>query len=159
MDRPVSSSDPSGRLERGEEGSIGNGSTVSNQTRIVGGWMCGTRANHDSAMPLAALLERVSNLGNGFFVALWIVAVTLLVWQRRRKSGGEGGGMERDAKGDTKAPEPVHCGDITLDELRVFDGRDPKKPLYVAVRGKVYDVTRGMAFYGPGCAYSCFTGR
>lgn len=46
--------------------------------------------------------------------------------------------------------QPVMCGDITLESLGKFDGRDFLKPLYFAVRGKVYDVTKGKDFYGPG---------
>ena len=29
------------------------------------------------------------------------------------------------------APEPVMCGELTLEELRAFDGSDPSKPLYL----------------------------
>lgn len=46
--------------------------------------------------------------------------------------------------------QPVMCGDITPDSLNKYDGRDFLKPLYFAVRGKVYDVTKGKDFYGPG---------
>ena len=46
--------------------------------------------------------------------------------------------------------QPVMCGDITLESLRKYDGRDFLKPLYFAVRGKVFDVTTGKDFYGPG---------
>ena len=46
--------------------------------------------------------------------------------------------------------QPVMCGDITLESLSNFDGTDFLKPLYFAVRGKVYDVTKGKDFYGPG---------
>ena len=46
--------------------------------------------------------------------------------------------------------QPVMCGDVTLESLSKFDGRDFLKPLYFAVRGKVYDVTKGKDFYGPG---------
>ena len=31
-------------------------------------------------------------------------------------------------------PEPVMCGELTLDELRAFDGSDPSKPLYLVRR-------------------------
>jgi hypothetical protein len=48
---------------------------------------------------------------------------------------------------------PVPCGDITIDELSKFDGGDPFKPIYFAVRGKVYDVTKGREFYGSGEFY------
>lgn len=143
-------------LKGNEVDLIGTIRTVSHRTRVGG---CRTSARGASDMPLSALLERVSSLGNGFFVALWIVVVTLLVWQRWRRRNGGAGDAEGGAQGETDAVKPVHCGDITLEELRAFDGRDPTKPLYVAVRGKVYDVTRGKQFYGPGQAYSCFTGR
>jgi len=39
--------------------------------------------------------------------------------------------------------EPVQLGDVTLDELKAFDGSDPKKPLLMAIRGNVYDVSMG----------------
>ena len=41
-------------------------------------------------------------------------------------------------------------GDMTLLELSKYDGRDPFRPLLLAVRGQVFDVTLGRAFYGPG---------
>lgn len=46
----------------------------------------------------------------------------------------------------------VPCGDITLEELTKYDGRDPFRPLYLAVQGDVYDVTKGRDFYGPGAS-------
>ena len=40
---------------------------------------------------------------------------------------------------------------FTLEELRKFDGSGPSGQLYVAVGGKVFDVTQGgREFYGPG---------
>ena len=46
------------------------------------------------------------------------------------------------------------CGDITPEELAKHDGRDPFKPIYFSVQGRVFDVTAGRDFYGPG-APSC----
>ena len=40
--------------------------------------------------------------------------------------------------------------DFTVQELLEFNGSDPEKPICMAVRGKVYDVSRGKDFYGPG---------
>ncbi|AQK75722.1 putative steroid-binding protein 3 [Zea mays] len=49
--------------------------------------------------------------------------------------------------------------ELTAAQLRAYDGTDPSKPIYVSVRGKVYDVTSGRGFYGPGGAYAVFAGR
>jgi membrane-associated progesterone receptor component len=38
--------------------------------------------------------------------------------------------------------EPVQLGDVTEEELRAYDGSDPNKPLLMAIKGKIYDVSR-----------------
>ena len=43
-------------------------------------------------------------------------------------------------------------------ELEDGDGTDGA-PIYVALRGRVYDVSAGTKFYGPGKAYNHFVGR
>ena len=49
---------------------------------------------------------------------------------------------------------------LTLEELRGYDGSDPSLPIYLAVKGIVFDVTPGAEkFYGPGKSYSKFAGR
>lgn len=52
------------------------------------------------------------------------------------------------------AAAAVTVGDVRLtpQQLAGFDGSDPSKPLYIAVRGKIYDVSAGRSFYGPGAA-------
>ena len=47
----------------------------------------------------------------------------------------------------------------TLAELREYDGAHGRKGILFALRGKVYDVTRGWSFYGPGGGYSMLGGR
>mmetsp|Transcript_33597 Transcript_33597/g.78717 ORF Transcript_33597/g.78717 Transcript_33597/m.78717 type:complete len:289 (+) Transcript_33597:3-869(+) len=47
---------------------------------------------------------------------------------------------------------------FTKEELKAFDGSDSSKPLYLAIAGKVFDVTRGSKHYGPGGGYSFFAG-
>ncbi len=49
--------------------------------------------------------------------------------------------------------------DYSLSELARYDGSDPDKPLLIAIRGQVYDVTRGRDFYGPGGPYEMFAGK
>ena len=51
-------------------------------------------------------------------------------------------------------------GNLTTAELSQFDGRkDSKKPILLAVKGRIFDVTRGRDFYGDGGPYNCFAGR
>ena len=52
----------------------------------------------------------------------------------------------------TLPPTAPQLGPMTLLELSKYDGRDPLRPLLLAVRGRVFDVTMGRAFYGPGAA-------
>ncbi|OEL17481.1 Membrane steroid-binding protein 2 [Dichanthelium oligosanthes] len=56
-------------------------------------------------------------------------------------------------------PPPVQLGEVTEEELRAYDGSDPKKPLLMAIKGQIYDVTQSRLFYGPGGPYALFAGR
>jgi len=56
-------------------------------------------------------------------------------------------------------PEPVQVGEITEEELRQYDGSDPEKPLLMAIKGQIYDVSQSRMFYGPGGAYALFAGK
>ncbi|CAN6626502.1 hypothetical protein TRVA0_010S03268 [Trichomonascus vanleenenianus] len=48
---------------------------------------------------------------------------------------------------------------LTEDQLARHDGSDPALPIYVAIDGKVYDVSSNPGMYGPGGSYSFFSGR
>ncbi|KAI3421620.1 Cytochrome b5 heme-binding domain-containing protein [Psidium guajava] len=55
--------------------------------------------------------------------------------------------------------EPVQLGDVTEEQLRAYDGSDPSKPLLMAIKGQIYDVSLSRMFYGPGGPYALFAGR
>ncbi|KMT18852.1 hypothetical protein BVRB_2g029570 [Beta vulgaris subsp. vulgaris] len=55
--------------------------------------------------------------------------------------------------------EPVQLGEVTEEELRKYDGSDLKKPLLMAIKGQIFDVSRGRMFYGRDGPYSMFAGR
>ncbi|RVW27066.1 Membrane steroid-binding protein 2 [Vitis vinifera] len=40
-------------------------------------------------------------------------------------------------------PPPVQLGEITEEELKTYDGSDSKKPLLMAIKGQIYDVSQG----------------
>jgi len=48
---------------------------------------------------------------------------------------------------------------FTLEQLKEFDGKDPDKPVYISIKGTVFDVTRKRDTYGPGGSYSIFAGK
>jgi len=54
---------------------------------------------------------------------------------------------------------PVQVGEITEEELKAYDGSDSKKPLLMAIKGQIYDVTQSRMFYGPGGPYALFAGK
>ncbi|KAF6989271.1 hypothetical protein CFC21_006617 [Triticum aestivum] len=56
-------------------------------------------------------------------------------------------------------PPPVQLGEVDEEELRQYDGSDPKKPLLMAIKGQIYDVTQSRMFYGPGGPYALFAGK
>eukprot|EP01024_Parvocaulis_polyphysoides_P058958 TRINITY_DN6367_c0_g1_i8.p4 TRINITY_DN6367_c0_g1~~TRINITY_DN6367_c0_g1_i8.p4 ORF type:complete len:144 (-),score=26.78 TRINITY_DN6367_c0_g1_i8:477-908(-) len=47
---------------------------------------------------------------------------------------------------------------VTIDQLKQYDGSDPKKPMLLAIQGRIFDVSRGKQFYGPKGVYP-FAGR
>jgi Cytochrome b5-like Heme/Steroid binding domain len=39
-----------------------------------------------------------------------------------------------------------------------YDGSNPDKPIYLAINGSIYDVSKGRGIYGPGGSYNYFAG-
>ena len=58
----------------------------------------------------------------------------------------EGNKIEEEEK------EPIVLRDFTLEQLREFDGLN-NKPIYIALKGEVYDVSTARNFYGEGSGY------
>jgi membrane-associated progesterone receptor component len=49
--------------------------------------------------------------------------------------------------------------DYSLKEIRDYDGSDPSKPIFIVVKGTIYDVSSRVNFYGKGGPYNIFAGR
>ncbi|KAF8658386.1 hypothetical protein AX16_001995 [Volvariella volvacea WC 439] len=47
----------------------------------------------------------------------------------------------------------------TPEQLAQYDGSDPSKPIYVAIKGTIFDVSHKKDVYGPGKSYSIFAGK
>ncbi|XP_073130014.1 membrane steroid-binding protein 2-like [Henckelia pumila] len=56
-------------------------------------------------------------------------------------------------------PPPVQLGEITEEELKQYDGSDSQKPLLMAIKSQIYDVSLSRMFYGPGGPYALFAGK
>ena len=60
---------------------------------------------------------------------------------------------------DASTIKPPCYDPITVQELSKFDGSYPQLPIYVAIKGLVYDVSAKRDMYGPGKSYNVFTGK
>ncbi|KAJ3106401.1 hypothetical protein HDU97_006386 [Phlyctochytrium planicorne] len=63
-----------------------------------------------------------------------------------------------DLSSPPKHPVVIELRNYTPKEILEFDGTDGKK-IYMGVNGRVYDVTAGRGFYGPGGMYGNFAGH
>ncbi|KAG2541181.1 membrane steroid-binding protein 1-like [Panicum virgatum] len=79
--------------------------------------------------------------------------------QREEERKGKEQEEEEEAPMPFVFPDPVEVGEVTLEQLRAYDGKDPAKQILIAICGQVYDVSRGRLFYGPQGPYSLFAGR
>ncbi|KXN82262.1 putative steroid-binding protein 3 [Leucoagaricus sp. SymC.cos] len=48
---------------------------------------------------------------------------------------------------------------MTTEELKQYDGSDPSKSIYVAIKGDIFDVSHKADSYGPGKSYNIFAGK
>ncbi|XP_026195719.1 neudesin [Anabas testudineus] len=55
------------------------------------------------------------------------------------------------------ATKPVRL--FTEEELEKYDGSEEGQPIYMAVKGVVFDVTRGKEFYGKDAPYNALVGK
>jgi membrane-associated progesterone receptor component len=39
-------------------------------------------------------------------------------------------------------PPPIQLGEVTLEELAAYNGSDPQKPLLMAIKAQIYDVSQ-----------------
>ncbi|KAL7183832.1 hypothetical protein ACSBR2_026082 [Camellia fascicularis] len=96
-----------------------------------------------------------------FFTGL---ALGLAIYYVLSSLFGSSGNNQRKSSRDLQEemqplPPPVQLGEVTEEELKVYDGSDTKKPLLMAIKGQIYDVTQSRMFYGPGGPYALFAGK
>lgn len=86
-------------------------------------------------------------------VILVIVLVSVIVrsFFKRQDAGASDQEQEEDLP-------PMEKRDFNLAELKKYNGKDDPRIL-LGINAKVYDVTKGKGFYGPGGPYGIFAGR
>jgi membrane-associated progesterone receptor component len=76
-----------------------------------------------------------------------LVAILVLVYKIfKGRSDNDG---DNGAKPDPPLPK-MKKQDMTLQELRKYDGIQGEGRVLCAINGRVFDVTKGKRFYGPG---------
>jgi membrane-associated progesterone receptor component len=97
-----------------------------------------------------------------FYLALFLSAAYYLL-RRRLPSKKPLLVEQKPLKNIMQAPnadlKPPKDDPFTLEQLKAFDGSDPSKPIYVAIKGAVFDVSHKQDIYGPGKSYSIFAGK
>ncbi|CAH1439475.1 unnamed protein product, partial [Lactuca virosa] len=53
----------------------------------------------------------------------------------------------------------IQPGDMSEEELKAYDGTDPRKPVLMAIKGQIYDVSSSRMFYGAGGTYGEWSGK
>lgn len=101
-------------------------------------------------------------LGSPVNIAL-LAAIAFLAYKLIRgdgRRGREGEGEERPVRREPELPK-LKKRDMGIEELGKYDGKTEggEGRILIAVNGKVFDVTRGKKFYGPGGPYSAFGGK
>ncbi|CAL8283676.1 unnamed protein product [Lota lota] len=59
----------------------------------------------------------------------------------------------------THKPDSTPVRLFTEDELKRYDGSEDGQPILMAIKGVVFDVTKGKEFYGKAAPYNALVGR
>ena len=109
----------------------------------------------------------VGRVRNGNVKAIVIASATVIIGSmimyRLFFADDDDGGDAAVARAKAAAEEEkkkneVEQRDFTADQLRHFDGKD-NKPIYIALKGDVFDVSSARQFYGEGSGYVVYAAR
>ncbi|KAL3650488.1 Membrane steroid-binding protein 1 [Castilleja foliolosa] len=104
-----------------------------------------------------------TGLSPATFFTVVVVGLTLYYVVSNLFGSSDDGHIQQRSRGVEEQaeplPTPVQLGEVTAEELKLYDGSDPKKPLLMAIKGQIYDVTQSRMFYGPGGPYALFAGK
>eukprot|EP00929_Paragymnodinium_shiwhaense_P015711 TRINITY_DN12380_c0_g1_i1.p1 TRINITY_DN12380_c0_g1~~TRINITY_DN12380_c0_g1_i1.p1 ORF type:complete len:254 (-),score=38.60 TRINITY_DN12380_c0_g1_i1:415-1119(-) len=91
-------------------------------------------------------------------LALTLLLVPFSSWVHQQLNGKLGADSVAGSEAKVMDPAPT----FTLEQLRLYDGKPESggvSNLLVAIWGRVFNVTTGEEFYGPGRGYAIFAGQ
>ncbi|CAM9845900.1 unnamed protein product [Phaeothamnion confervicola] len=104
---------------------------------------------------LAATLE-----DSAVFFAVAALASAYLFWRIADWARGGGGGGYKASKAQPATPEKLDPPrNFTLAQLAQFRGETEGTPIYLSIRGEVFDVSDNRPMYGPEGSYHLFAGH
>ncbi|KAI2807139.1 hypothetical protein RDWZM_006166 [Blomia tropicalis] len=115
--------------------------------------------NSDTAQTPSESPTTAATVSDGFSFAnsVLMVLIAYLLWKIFGKNMRKR--QEEEEEEPLVIPEPLPKHDMTLDELRKYDGKGPDKRVCIAILGRVYDCTKSYNFYGPEGSYRNFAGH
>jgi len=105
----------------------------------------------------------ITTLLIGLVLALPAVYVYHRLYNQKPSATETSNSEEEKPKTIMQAPRdnllPPKDDPYTLEQLAEFDGSDVNKPIYVAIKGTIFDVTHKRDTYGQGGSYNLFAGK
>lgn len=110
-------------------------------------------ATGDSAGLVSSLVHTVTGSPLNVVLTAICIGLVFIIYKSAASNKKETQGEPR------KVLEPFPKGDMTLDELKKYDGRNEDGRILLAVNREIYDVSRGFRFYGPEGSYAPLGGH
>jgi len=123
-----------------------------------------TKSN-SSQLPLTVLVLSVIVLGVAVFVYFQQSETDWSLWKslnsfQSTQSKTTDTNQDENSKSKKKKKSLMDPNKVfTAEELNEYDGSDPTKPIYIALFGEVFDVTKGGKHYAKDGSYNGFAGR
>ncbi|XP_050404102.1 neudesin [Patella vulgata] len=94
-----------------------------------------------------------TGLRSCLFLVIFLFSVCALVSCSRSEEEYKLKDIEFDL---SPGKEPARI--FTAEQIAEYDGSDPDKPIYMGIKGVVFDVSSGKDFYGKGASYNSLVG-
>ncbi|KAL7752151.1 hypothetical protein RI367_002194 [Sorochytrium milnesiophthora] len=110
---------------------------------------------------MSSVTPLLPNVSTPVLAALLLVSVVGILALRRRPAPAGLASKSRSAAASEKSTDGNMTSDkvFTAEELAQYNNEDPSKPVYVAIKGIVYDVSGNRQMYPYNEGYGVFAGR